>query len=221
MRSAALASTSRIVLVSAFCCLATLPLVAEEVRVLKHDFPLLPLQGIYLDLPVAEIAIEGGAGERVSAELVVQCARFSRSCREKAEAINLRGRNHGDDLMLWIEGLPEPVRRRPNLSLRLKVPRDRALDIDLGVGEVAVFGMEGDLQIDVGVGDVDVQIAEREVGSVRLDVGVGGADLAPRQQDVASSGFLFLGKELEWRHGIGEAQVLVDVGVGEVDVRLN
>jgi hypothetical protein len=181
----------------------------------------LPSQGLYLDLPTGEVVIEGGLGDQVSAELVVECGYFSSRCRDQAETLSLVGRNYDGRLMLRVEGIPEGVSRRPKMTLRLKVPRERAIDIDLAVGGVDIYGMGGDLAIDVGVGDVDVQIAERDVRSILLGVGVGGADLTPSLDNVASAGFLFLGQEVEWRQGLGQADVMVDVGVGEVDVRLN
>ena len=136
-----------------------------------------------------------------------------------AKAVVKKARNRFINLFLCFPILILALYRL--LHSLLKLLTKGRIGIDLGVGEVDIYGMVGDLEIEVGVGDVDVQIAEKDVRSVRLDVGVGGADLRPRLDDVASSGFLFLGKEVEWRHGHGHSRVMVDVGVGEVEVRLN
>ncbi len=191
-----------------------------EVRTIERDVPIEDGQRLRLDIPVAEVEIEGGSGDEVSVTLVIECSRFSKRCESKAEDLRLESRSSGRSVTLSVEGYPKSTTGGPSIEASIRVPRDRAIEIDLGVGELEVHGMQNDLAIDVGVGDVEVEIAESSVRSVDLEVGVGDAEIDVDGGGVSESGFLFLGNEVRWNKGRGQAEVEVDVGVGAVEVVL-
>ena len=72
----------------------------------------------------------------------------------------------------------------------------------------------------VGVGEVAVFAEQSSIGSLDLTVGVGSADISPRPRGQSSSGFLFLGNEIFWDDGDGDAHYSIEVGVGEIEIRL-
>ena len=60
---------------------------------------------------------------------------------------------------------------------------------------------------------------QEHVRRVDLEVGVGEALLHLGDREIEGKGFI--GRELKWAAGIGNAAVEVECGVGEVDVRLD
>ena len=204
------------------------PALAERKVVVGEDSKAFPLEGarrLELDVPVGEIHVRAGGGDRIEARLELRCSSFSRRCRERAAQLRLAPVHRGDEVSLRLRpegGDDEGVRRshHPEIDLRLTVPASLALFVDMGVGELDVDGIEGDVTVDLGVGEARLDLPESAVKSVALDVGVGEAHLSPRSQEVHREGFLFLGNEVDWREGTGRSRVVVDVGVGEAHVRL-
>ena len=197
---------------------------ADSDVTVRSEAAQLPVQGartLTLEVPVGEVNVVATDGDRVEARLQVRCDRGSDRCREKAANIRLRQARIGDELELEVAGFPRNNSgKSPSAHLEVLVPRALAVTLELGVGEVDVRGVEGDLDVELGVGEVRVEAPESAIGEVTLDVGVGEANLRPRPQGTRSSRFLFLGNEVDWDGGAGRARVAVEVGVGEADVEL-
>ena len=90
----------------------------------------------------------------------------------------------------------------------------------MGVADLDIRGVEQDLRVDLGVGQLDLRLPEANFGEAFVDVGVGkvrflGAG-APRDD---RRSFL-IGSEVHWSDGEGKAELDIEVGVGEVKVRL-
>jgi len=203
----------------ALVLLAVPAMARHEVRTIERDFPIDPDETLRLDVGVAEVEIEGSEGDQVEVRLVIECS-SSRRCEERAERVELVSRSASRTLSLAVKGHHKSGHHAPSLELWVRVPTTRPVEVDMGVGELEIRGMESDLEVDLGVGEVEIRFPESEVRSVYLEVGVGEAELSPRKSRSSSSGFLFLGNEVEWDDGPGSAQVEVDVGVGEAEVIL-
>jgi len=89
--------------------------------------------------------------------------------------------------------------------------------IQMGVGEVEVDIGETELEIELGVGDVFVEAPESSVGRVEINVGVGDASL--RGGEILDRDSVFISKSINGE-GNGNFSLEVDLGVGDVDVRL-
>lgn len=198
--------------------LLALPTLAGTVRTLEAEADLDHGGTLVLEIPVAEITVDGVAGNQVRLELEISCE--SSSCREKAEKLELVHRGGVDRQIFEIDGYPS-MGSSPDLELRIRMPRDRHLELELGVGELSIEGLEGDLDLEVGVGDVELVLVEKALRSVEVEVGVGDADLdLPGSKEAESSGFLFLGNSLSWDDGPGTARVQLEVGVGDANVEV-
>lgn len=193
----------------------------EEMRTIERRFDVTAEHRVFLDLPLGTIQVEAGAPGRAEIEIIVSCGSDSGRCRERAEEIYLDAAEHQRSLSLEIRGLSNRLTRRPSVEVHLRLPGDTALEIDLGVGEVYMTDLRGDVEVDLGVGEVTIFAAEEAVGELRLSVGVGDIDLQPRRRTQSDSGFLFLGNELRWNDGPGSAYFAIDVGVGEINVTLD
>lgn len=201
------------------------PALADDDVTVREDSAAFTAQGarwLSVEVPIGELIVRGGDGDRVQARLEVRCDEDSRRCRQRAAGIRLRPQRDDDELSLEVVGYPKSHtgNNPPQAYVELIVPRRLALRLELGVGEVEVRGLAGDLDLELGVGEARVFVAEQAVRRVGIDVGIGEANLSPRPDGTRSSRFLFLGNEVDWREGTGRANVDVEVGVGEATVRL-
>ena len=191
-----------------------------EIRTIRKHFEVDAEHEILLDVPIGTVIIEAGEPGRVDIEIVVSCSGRSARCRQRAEEVYLDESLRRRSLALDVRGLSNKLTSRPSVDIVLTLPADNDLEVDLGVGELQTQDLRGDLELDIGVGEVDIFAAEEAIGTIRLSVGVGSADIYPRRRNQADSGFLFLGNEVYWNDGPGEAYVVIDVGVGEINVTL-
>ncbi|HEV8629468.1 MAG TPA: hypothetical protein VGV61_04055 [Thermoanaerobaculia bacterium] len=202
------------------------PLLASNKEVLRDEtatFPLEAVRRLKIDVPVGEVHVEVGAADRIETRLTLRCEKRAWRCRDRAARLALAPTRGDDDLSLKVRGYDHGEHHgfhHPDLELRIRVPANLAIAINMGVGELDVAGTSGDLSIDLGVGEARLQLPESAFHSVTVDVGVGEANLSPRSAEVEKHGFLFLGNEVRWREGSGRANVTIDVGVGEANVRL-
>lgn len=193
----------------------------DEIRTIERQFEVGAEHKILLDVPIGKVHIEAGEAGRVDVTIVVSCSSRSARCRARAEEVYLDESLRRRSLALDVRGLSNKLTSRPSIEVFVGLPANNDLEVDLGVGDLEIEDLRGDLELDVGVGEVEVFAAEEAVGSVRLSVGVGGANIHPRRRGQSDSGFLFLGNEIYWEDGPGEAYYVIDVGVGEINVILD
>lgn len=152
---------------------------------------------------------------------------------EQVEEAELVDETVGDTLYLEVSA-PSGDRRFEERWI-LQLPRDLHVDLEIGVGDISVRDIAGDIAAEVGVGDVtivagggdisiELGVGDAEIegmadtfGAVEASGGVGEADIVVRGQKISRGGFV--GHEASWT-GDGDARIAVEVGVGEAVVRL-
>lgn len=188
------------------------------VRTLTQDLPAAGVHSVGFHGQVGEVRVIGTSGDTIEIEVELQCDEGDdRKCRNSAEKVDLEVRRSGDRLKIEVEDWPK-IGGWLSILARIEVPKHLAVEIDIGVGEVSVEGIEADIEVDTGVGEVTVEAPESAFRSVNLDTGVGEAELELGGRTVEGSGFV--GGHLSWRDGPGEAHIEVDSGVGEIRVVL-
>jgi autotransporter translocation and assembly factor TamB len=201
--------------------LGSLPAAADEVvRTLDRQVSVADASGIHLDFPVGEVQVDAGEGRQVRVQLKLECdsARQTR-CVEAAKAIDLVSSTSAGRVHIGLKGWPKSGTRGLEATFVVSVPRDLPLKAELGVGEMAISGLENDLNADLGVGEIRIKMAESAVASVNVDTGIGEANLYAQGHHWESSGLI--SRELKWHEGRGKALINVDCGVGEAQVRLD
>jgi hypothetical protein len=189
------------------------------VRTLDQDLPAAGLESVAFRGQVGEVQVVGTSGESVKLEVALLCDRErDRDCREAAARVDLRVRRSGDRLQLAVEDWPKLRGGGLSIRARLELPKHLAVEVDMGVGEVSVAGVEADVEVDTGVGEVTVEAREAHFRSVKMDTGVGEVTLEVGGRTVEGSGFV--GGHLSWRRGPGQGHIEVDTGVGEIRVVL-
>jgi hypothetical protein len=192
----------------------------DERRTISESFDLAAGQEVRVDFPVGELRLEGTDGTKVSAQIELTCKHESRRCAEAMERVELDSDVTAGRLRLEIDKEPGWFWDNLEIDAEIRLPADRHLRVEMGVGTLEVEGMRAELDLDLGVGEVDVTMPAERVHAVRLDAGVGETSLRLPGHWVDERRSLLVGSELQWDEGRGDADVWVDVGVGEATVRL-
>lgn len=88
--------------------------------------------------------------------------------------------------------------------------------VELGVGEVRVSGLAGNLKAETGVGDVEVSGPWEKVGKMRLVTGVGSITVKTPGGRLEGHGMV---SESLTEEGPGTANIRVNTGVGDITLR--
>ena len=199
---------------------AAAPAAASEImRSFKEQIPVGGADEIALDFPVGEVTVEAWDNPQVNLEVKIACNKRTSRCEENAKALRLVYNTSGDRLRVEVKNWPKMAGAKGlHVIAKINVPRNLPLWTDLGVGELNVEGVAGDLTVDLGVGEVNMTLPKNAVRSVDLDTGIGEASLRADGRRYESAGIM--ARQLTWNRGTGNARVKVDCGVGEIGVSL-
>ncbi len=190
-------------------------------RELTGSFAVGADQTVRLELSVGEFRVEGVAGDKIEAEVRIECRwGGDEECERLLEKVRLVER--GSARRRTIEIVSDSSWRKTKLEIEgtFRVPRGLPLEVDMGVGELDIEGLQRDVNVDLGVGEAEIRMDAKRVGTVSLDVGVGEAELIGAGARVEGRRSLLVGSEVHWSEGEGQARVRGDVGVGEITVWL-
>lgn len=190
---------------------------AGESRRLEHDVSLGERTQLELDLPYGDVAIEPGDEARVV--VTARCKKNRESCTRHLERIEIRERVRGDAVEILVDEVPSSARGF-EMRVEVTVPRRLGLSVSMQAGRVRVEGHEGDLQVHLKAGEVEVRMPHEAVRSVDLDADVGDVTLRLPEGRGRSRRSLLVGAEAHWDEGDGQARVDVSVLAGEVKMRL-
>ncbi|MEA2600228.1 MAG: hypothetical protein QOF89_1220 [Acidobacteriota bacterium] len=191
----------------------------EVVRSFRQQIPIANAQKVHLEFPVGELNVDPGDGSQMGLDVKVTCKEETGRCADAAHDLKLVYDNSGDVFHVELKRFPKfGGSKNLHIVARITVPRELAVHAELGVGEMNIRGLAGDLDVDLGVGQVNVTLPKEAIGSVDLDTGIGEASLIAAGRRYESSGLM--SKELNWDKGTGRSKVKVDCGVGEIDVIL-
>lgn len=102
---------------------------------------------------------------------------------------------------------------------KVSVPQVSLIDADLGVGEMESRGINSNLKLDVGVGEATVIASANAYMSAKGQAGVGAADVRSATGKVYTDRAM-VSEEVSWS-GKGEYSIDVEVGVGDISIKLN
>ena len=196
--------------------LAVVPvLAADGFGEITKNFEVETGQKVRLHLPVADLRLEVGEGKEIKADLLVRC-RWEQHCDEILSAVDLTSSTTSRRLVVELQGLSQWQSARVEVEGTIVVPRSADLEVEIGVGEVKIYGVERSLRVDMGVGKVKIWQSPDAVKAISLEVNVGEAAILGGAEDASDRRSFLVGSEVFWDKGPGEARIDVDVGVGEV-----
>jgi len=106
-----------------------------------------------------------------------------------------------------------------HISMKFRVPAPLDLAVDMSIGELQLRAVAGKVIVDMSIGEVSLRMRQADVGRLSMDTGIGESSLVTPAGRSESVG-LFT-RELRCDEGQGEARIRIDLGIGEVDVRLS
>jgi hypothetical protein len=201
----------------------------------------MPAQGIdrvQIETGVGDVDIHAVDRDRIEVTVILTARRggFFSSMKEAERDVDeavlsselVRGRLYldvdsgaGDERFeeQWSVGLPagKEVELEIGLGDVAITGLKSVLEVEVGVGNVVVLDAAGELIIEVGVGDVDIQGEAERFGDVDASGGVGDAKIKVAGERVSSEGFV--GHSASWR-GYGPGRIEVEIGVGEAAITL-
>jgi hypothetical protein len=192
----------------------------RTVRTLDVVEPASGIQKVHLEYSVGELIVEPSTDGNIRFTVKVRCKDGSRKCEERAQELEIETRRVGSTLKLEI-----PRSSGWNTTTKttfrgiLQMPADRALRLEMGVGELTLSGLRDDVDVNLGVGEAKLRLSENHVRAVNVSSGVGDATLRVRNRHLEGSGWL--GHSVRWDDGPGRARIEVDLGVGETEVVLD
>ncbi|MDX1382649.1 MAG: hypothetical protein R3190_03340 [Thermoanaerobaculia bacterium] len=205
---------------------------SEPYRSFEREFPAAELERLSLEVRLGEITVEAADVSVVRIVVDVRCGSglFERGCRRRAEDVDLRERSRDGYLDLDVTGLPAFSAIGVKVHTLVTMPVGLDTRLELGIGEIEVRGVEGELVVDLGIGQVDVraggsvevdagigevsvEVPARVVGQASVEVGIGQSTLVHPDGRLTKAGVL--GSENEWRAGEGTEAVRVELGIGE------
>jgi len=197
-----------------------MPAAAEEVRTLTENFDAAALEEIYVDFPIGELKVEGTSSERIMVEIVIECSsrRSLDACIDRAENISLESRERGERIELWIEGFSKWRSRGMHIEMKVLVPEALDVRIDMSIGELEMRQLFGNVVVDMSIGDISLESSEEMVGRVSLDTGIGESSLSTHRGRSSSAG-LFT-RAIAWTEGNGDSEIRIELGIGEISVKL-
>lgn len=190
----------------------------EGLRELAQSFEAAAGQTVRIQIPVAELKVEAVDGQQVSAELTVRCRWALKDCQDALGRLELASLSSPKRLLVELAGVSKWSGSKLDVEGRIRVPRGSPLEVEMDVAELEVSGVEQDLRVDVGVGEVRAWLKADKFGRTFLDVGIGQAELIGAASPPQSRRSLLVGSEVNWSEGSGEARIDIEVGVGEVTV---
>lgn len=189
------------------------PVNAAEKVTRIHSFDLADIKEIEINNSVGSIDLRLVEGDELRIEIDIESDddRFFRRNKD-VDDVDLEYRIRGEKLILTID--EEDIKA----DWYIELPAVSEIDIDMGVGEIAVEIGASILNIDLGVGEIEVLAPLASAGEINVSAGVGEANI--RGVDSVEHSRSFVSAESEGR-GEGELSIDAEVGVGEVTVTLH
>jgi DUF4097 and DUF4098 domain-containing protein YvlB len=157
---------------------------------------------VHLRLSVGDVHVKRGDGTSIKLEYTVKSRRQS-NLKETRVDFTVRG----NDATLAFHA---PSAANTEIDVELEVPSNTNVDVHAKVGDITVEKVEGDKDLELGVGDI--QIIERQAAYrlVRASTSIGDVD-----SDSFGESTGWLGKTLKYS-GDGKYELRAHVGVGDI-----
>jgi hypothetical protein len=177
---------------------------------------------------VARIVLEVGVGDveviadetgRITAHVEVSASkgwRGSTRAQRALEELELESEMKGDALHLRISERHDDDHSFGE-DWTLHLPPGVALEIEQGVGDLRILDIAAEINVELGVGEVHIEGEHAAFGPIEGSCGVG--DVSLRTPEGRTEGRGFIAHTLDEK-GPGKARIDVEVGVGDVDIRL-
>ncbi len=192
---------------------------AQPVRTLDLSREAKGITAVVLHAGVGEVEILADAPGQIVAHVDLKPKHFgffSRHSDDDIEKVRIEPELSGSTLTLRLA--PDSHGDRGFAEdWTIRIPAALAATVKLGVGDLKVLDVSGDIEAELGVGDVTIEGAYQSFGAVKASAGVG--DVSMRTPDGRDHGEGFIAHSLHAK-GPGKASIHASAGVGDVKIRL-
>lgn len=159
---------------------------------------------VHLRISVGDLQIRRSDSDKIRLHYTIKSRRESR-LKEAHVDIEVRGRDANIEFHA-------PTSGNTQLNVELEVPRTTNLDVHGKVGDLTVENIQGDKDLELGVGDIRVEVERSTYHLVNASTSIG---------DVNGDGYGessgWLGKTLKY-HGDGKYELRAHVSVGDISL---
>ncbi len=196
----------------------TAPIGAQvEVRKIDLNLAMGNATRVEVDLTVGSLRIEGKRGSTAEVEVRFECSKENLAkCRRRAERLHLAPRIDGKTLNIRLRRTSRARLQGIKSHMLVRIPKDLPVEVDTRAASVTVEGMRSHLELDSLEGNVKITYPKKAVQSVKVAIGVGRADLWVDDTHIEGAGFP---RSVDWQ-GTGNSRIEVDLGTGDVEIRL-
>lgn len=190
----------------------------EVARTLELQRPVEGLAAVRIEAGVGEVEILAGEEPVISVRVEISTDSDASRSRRRAQALE-GAQLDVDEQSGTLELAVRPHRRSTKWheSWFVRLPARLAREVKLGVGDVRILDVAGDISVEVGVGQIRIEGSWAAYGPIAANSGVG--DVVLRSPSGRQRGTGFVGHELR-AHGPGSAAIEAETGVGDIDIRL-
>lgn len=196
-------------LAAALAFIVVLPACADDSITLKETHRVPANSNLHFDVPVGEVFLETHSGDDVKVKVVVSAKDNDWFGDEDLSDAEMQIEVDGDDVYFSVNKKENPQ------DWKILLPESANIDLDVGVGAIDIEGVEQTLKVDLGVGEVTVEMAGNDYRRIDLDSGVGGVQVKGLEDAEVETAIV--SESLDWR-GSGEYKLDIDVGVGGIEV---
>ena len=198
----------------ALCAILAVPVaLADSYKRMTHEIDASSFDTLQLEMSVGEMDIEFYDGDVIELDIQLEADRSWLTFRRRSvDNVELEQLPSGSRLYLGID--------RDNIeqTWKARIPAKLALEIEVGVGDVGIEGLENDLNLDVGVGAAKVEVPTENYHTVAVTAGVGDAMIRGFSGGADNERHALVGANAYY-NGDGEYEIRIEVGVGDAQVR--
>lgn len=207
----------RILQFAAAALLAGTPVAADEtLRTFTFDREAGALTTVAIEAGVAEVEVIASDVTTIKVEVDIESGKSATRMRKIVDRLELRAEERGGRLHLEVVNAPHHDRDYSEVWT-VQIPRTLELELEVGVGDVRVLDVAARVSVETGVGDIRIEGEHNAFGRVRASCGVGDVEIRTPEGRADADGFI--GKSSSLR-GPGKADLDVEVGVGDITIRL-
>jgi len=201
-----------------------LPVYSERIEVFGERPVVAPValgERVRIAFGIGELEVEAGEVSEMRAELVLECRKASADrCHRYRRKLRVEPVRTAEGLEVRMGGLSMRALRRIGVTGRVVVPRWSPLELDVGIGEIALSAGEEDVSVRMGIGEVTVRASAEHFGAVAIRTRIGDAGIVLPGAHLEGRRKMLVGASSQWSEGPGESRIDVRLRIGEATVRL-
>lgn len=177
---------------------------------------------IRLNVPAGDVEIIGTTGTSITAVVTAVCQKENQqNCYQMLKELGW-SKKAGSITELGLTPATITSYEHVTLKVKLGVPKDKKLEINLSAGALRVSETSGCLNATVNAGDIKIELKQNQLASAELSAKVGDVKLVTTNgETIEGSRSLLVGASLEWKKGTGSCHTKAHVLAGEAQLVLS